>query len=234
MKKIVNNHYFKLVVSAMFAGLIMSFAAFELVVANKAEFNLFYFGGFVQGFGLLAVLFLGLELYNCKLINIFESKDKLKTTLDLLIMLVVNIATIISIAVLLRVLCNDNESLMTSAKKIAELRVIIVKGSGGKEWYDALIASLMCGFVVSIGGYIYKKSNNAIIKFISIIMAVGIYVICGFEQIMTNTFYVTFAGMLNGNTILDLFIVLIGNSVAAIITYFAFKLILPINKVSKK
>lgn len=232
MKKIVNSHYFKLVISAIFAGLIMAIAGFELVVANNK--NLFYAGGFIQGFGLAAILFLGLELFNCKLVGIFESKDKLHTGIDLLIMLAVNLLTVFSIALLLRVLTNDNIELMKSAEAIADLRVISIRGSAGKEWYDALIASLMCGFVVSIGTNIYKRTSNPIIKFITIILAVGIYVACGFEQIMTNTFYVTFAGKLNGNTVLNLFIVLIGNSVAAILTYFAFKLILPTNKVVKK
>lgn len=227
MKRIVGSHYFKLVISAMFAGLIMALAAFELVVANKADLNLFYLGGFIQGFGILAVVYLGLNLFNCKLIGIFESKEKLKTALDLFIMLIVNLLTIVLVAVLLRVLTNDNQALIDSAKKIADIRVITIKGSDGKEWYDALIASLMCGFIVGIGLNIYKKVNSPIIKFLSLIFATGIYVVCGFEQIMTNMFYITFANMFNGYTVLDLFIVLVGNSLASILVYFGFKVILP-------
>jgi len=232
MKKIINSHYFKLVISAMFAGLIMAVAGFELVVANNK--NLYFAGGFIQGFGLLAVLFLGLELFNCKIVGIFDSKDKSHYALDLLITLVVNLLTVFCIALLLRVVTADNESLMKSAEAIATSRIITIKGSVGKEWYDALISALMCGFIIGIGVGIYKRVSNPIIKFVTIILAVGVYVACGFEQIMTNTFYVTFADKLDGSTILDLFIVLIGNSVACILVHFAFKLILPTNKVTKK
>jgi len=234
MKKIINSHYFKLIISSMFAGLIMALAGFELVVANKESLNLFYVGGFVQGFGLLTILFLGLDLFNCKLVGLFESKNKIKYAIDLLIVLLTNILTIFLVAYLLRVLTNGNEELRTSAVNIANMRVIIIGQSEGKEWYDALIASLMCGFIIAISINVYKRTNNAFIKLISIIAGVGIYVACGFEQIMTNIFYVVFADMLNGSTILDLFIVLIGNSVAAILVYFGFKLILPNTKKVEK
>lgn len=221
--KLLNSHYFKLVVSSLIAGFIMAIASFELVVAKSM--NLFYVGGFVQGFGLLAIMYLGLELYNTKLCSIYESKTKLKTLLDIFIVLVVNISIIVAIACLLRALTSDKKELVDAAKYIADSRVITIRGSQGKEWYDALIASLMCGMIVSIGVNIFKKTSNFFIKFIAIIVAVGIYVICGFEQIMTNTFYITFANMISIYTFLDLLIVVIGNTIGGSLIYFAFKVI---------
>jgi len=201
----------------------MALAGFELVAAQSL--NLYYIGGFVQGFGLLVIVYLGLELYNTKSLTILSSKTKLKTFLEIVFVFIVNILTIVLVAVLIRVMTYGNDTLINAAKKIAQYRVI---GRGiGKEWYDCLIASLFCGFIVGIGINIYKRVSHPILKFLSIILATGIYVACGFEQVMTNTFYIVFADMFNGSTCLDIFITLIGNTAACFGVYYAFKFLFP-------
>jgi len=232
MKVFIENHYVKLVVSSILGGFLFAICAFELVVAKSL--NLFFVGGFIQSFGLLGVLALGLKVYNTELCSIFTSKHKWKTALDLLIMLVVNVLTIFAIGVLLRVFTNDKKDLVESCKAIAEARLITVGDIQGKDWYDALIASLLCGMIVATGVNIYKRVDNVFAKILAVVFAVGVYVVCGFEQIMTNTFYITFADMFSTSTIIDMIIVIIGNSIGSILVYLAMCVLFPAKPVKAK
>lgn len=213
------NRYLQVTISSFVAGLIMALAGFELV-AMEAN-NAFVAGAFIQGFGLLLALFFNLELYNCHLCNVFNNEDKLEAIVSLLISLVVNIATIIAFAYLFRLGSNEKESFITAANKFVDAREIAVNGGDGKAWYMSIINGFMCGLICFIGGFAYKKSDNAFVKVISPILAVGIFVVCGFENLMTNTLYIAYAQRWTLGTFLNLLMVLIGNTLGVFFTYFA-------------
>lgn len=223
------NHYLKVVVSSFVAGLIMALAGFELIAmdANGA----FVAGAFIQGFGLLLCLFFNLELYNCHFCNIFNDKNKKQAILSILISLVINIATIVAFGYLFRA-GNSREDFIISAIKFTDAREILIGGEDGKPWYMSIITGFMCGLICFIGGTVFKRSNNAFVKVISPILAVGIFVVCGFENLMTNTLYIAYAQAWTLGTFLNLVMVLIGNTLGIIFTYYMIKLI--DNAVKKK
>lgn len=217
------NCYLKVVVSSFVAGLIMALAGFELVAmeANGA----FVAGAFIQGFGLLLALFFNLELYNCHLCNLITNEDKKKAILSLLISLIINIATIIAFAYLFRLGSNEKQTFIDAANKFTDAREIAVAGATGKPWYMSIINGFMCGLICFIGGVAYKKSNNGFVKVISPILAVGIFVVCGFENLMTNTLYIAYAQRWTLGTFLNLLMVLIGNTLGVIFTYYLIKVV---------
>lgn len=217
------NHYLKVTISSFVAGIIMALAGFELVAMDAHD--AFVAGAFVQGFGLLLCLFFNLELYNCHLCNTITEKEKMKATISVLISLVINIGTIIACAYLFRLGTNENKNLILSANEFVDLREIAVNGSDGKQWYMSIITGFMCALLCYLGGYAFKKSNNGFVKVISPILAVGIFVVCGFENLMTNTFYIAYAQRWTVSTALNLIMVLIGNSLGVFFTYFAIKLV---------
>lgn len=217
------NHYLKVVVSSFVAGLIMALAGFELIAMDAHD--AFVAGAFVQGFGLLLALFFNLELYNCHLCNVINDENKVKALISLFISLIVNIGTIIAFGYLFRVASNYNEVLIKCANDFVNLREIAVAGIDGKPWYTSIFTGFMCGLICFIGGVAYKKSNNGFVKVISPILAVGIFVVCGFENLMTNTLYIAFADRWTLGTFLNLVMVLIGNTLGIIFTYYAIKLV---------
>ncbi|MCQ2794758.1 MAG: formate/nitrite transporter family protein [Bacilli bacterium] len=216
------NHYLRVTISSFVAGLIMALAGFELIAmdANGA----FVAGAFIQGFGLLLCLFFNLELYNCHLCNVVNDKDKKKALFSLIISLIVNMGTIVAFAYLFRA-GNSREDFVLSAIKFTDAREILIGGEDGKPWYMSIITGFMCGLICFIGGVAYKRSNNGFVKVISPILAVGIFVVCGFENLMTNTLYIAYAQAWTLGTFLNLVMVLIGNTLGVFFTYFAIKLI---------
>lgn len=224
------NHYLKVVISSFTAGLIMALAGFELIAMDAHD--AFVAGAFIQGFGLLLCLFFNLELYNCHLCNVINDKNKVKALISIVISLFINIGTIIAFGYLFRVASNYNEVLISCANDFVNLREIAVAGIKGKPWYTSILTGFMCGLICFIGGVAYKRSNNAFVKVISPILAVGIFVVCGFENLMTNTLYIAYANRWSLGTFLNLATVLIGNTLGIIFTYYMIKLI--DNAVKKK
>ncbi|MCQ2796708.1 MAG: formate/nitrite transporter family protein [Bacilli bacterium] len=217
------NHYLKVIVSSFVAGLIMALAGFELIAmeANGA----FVAGAFVQGFGLLLALFFNLELYNCHLCNVINDEDKKKALISLIISLIINIGTIIAFAYLFRLGSNEKKEFIDAANKFVNAREIATGDIEGKSWYMSIITGFMCGLICFIGGVAFKRSNNGFVKVISPILAVGIFVVCGFENLMTNTLYIAYAQRWTLGTFLNLVMVLIGNTLGVFFAYFAIKLI---------
>ncbi len=196
----------------------MALAGFELV-AMEAN-NAFVAGAFIQGFGLLLALYFDLELYNCHLCRAIKSIERRKAFISLIISLAINIATIIAVAYLIRLGSNEKQSFIDAANKFTNSREIAVNGQAGKPWYMSIITGFMCGLLCFLGGVVFKRSNNGITKIIAPILAVGIFVVCGFENLMTNVLYIAYAQRWTLGTFLNLLMVLIGNSLGAIFTYF--------------
>ncbi|MCQ2792694.1 MAG: formate/nitrite transporter family protein [Bacilli bacterium] len=215
--------YLKIALSSLIAGFIMALAGFELV-AMEAN-NAFVAGAFLQGFGLLLVTYFNLELYNCHVCELITGEKKLERLLTLLMALVINLATIIGVAYLCRLASNEKESFIIAAEKFTNARIISINGSEGKAWYMALVNGIMCGIICYIGAYFTKKSTHPFVRILGPFFAVGLFVVCGFENLMTNAFYIAYAHALNANTILDLVMVFLGNSIGAILTYYAFRFI---------
>ena len=213
----IKNYWLKLSISSALSGIVMALAGYELVCMDSK--NLFILGGFVQGFGTLIILFFNLYFFNCHLCDAFVKESRTKLIISILFGLIINSAFVVATSYLLRLTSTD--AIINSAIKFTNYRTISVGSITGKEWYKALLTGLFCGVLVYAGVYIYKRVNNAFIKVLTICLAVGIFVVCGFENYATNLSYISVANMWNLGTFLDVIIVLIGNIFGAYLTYFA-------------
>lgn len=217
------KEYLKLFVSSIFAGFIMALAGFELVVM-KAN-NLFVLGCFLQGFGLLIILFFGLKFFNCHLCNVFSKENRFRNIINLLIILIINVFTIVGCGYLFRLITGFNESFNDAAINFVNWRLIEINEFSGRPWYLALLGAIICGIITFVGSYIYKNVKHPFIKLFAVLFAVGLFDICLFENFMTNVLYVSYANMFNLSTILDLILVLFGNVIGIYLTYFAISFI---------
>lgn len=206
--KFSKNHFIHLIISSILAAFVMSLCSFELV-AMKA-LNHYVAGAFLQGFGLLAILFIGLDCFTGHINDIFVGKNKICIVIDVFIMMVVNLFFIVGFAHLFRLIIG-NEDYYNAAIEIANYREVKIRDWDGKPWYRSLLAGIFCAAVVFTTIEFYKKANNPFVKVFIVLMGVGIYVIAGFENILTDFFYIAYANQFNPPTTFGLFIVLFGN-----------------------
>ena len=229
----MKNYYLRLIVSSAVAGLIMALAGFELIAMDAQ--GAFIAGGFIQGFGLLIVLYFGLYLSTSHLTDVFTSENKKRTIFSLLIALAINIGVIIAVGYLLRVMTDEDPGFIASAEKFVSTRIVETHSTqNGKDWYMALISGVMCGVILNLTSTIYKKHMHAFTRMVVVILGVGIYVVCRLENIMTNTLYIAYAHNWSGGTALDLAMVLLGNIIGIYLTYFAIKFVTPKPKKANK
>lgn len=80
-----------------------------------------------------------------------------------------------------------------------------------------LLLSCFCGILMYIAVNNYKKHSTSIGKYMGIFICVMVFILCGFEHSVANMFYFSIARMLSWDTLLYLLIMVIGNSIGAII-----------------
>lgn len=235
----MKNYYLRLIVSSALTGLIMAIAGFELIAIDAQ--GAYIAGGFIQGFGLLLILYFNLYLFTSHACDIFTNENKKRTAISLVIGLLINLGVIIMVGYLLRIMTDENPDFIESAIKFVSSRIVETSSQDGKEWYMALISGIMCGITLNLMSTIYKKHLHPLIRMLVVILGVGIYVVCRFENIMTNTLYIAYAHNWTGGTALDLVMVLLGNVIGIYMTYFAIKFVTnkpkketKTNKISKK
>ncbi|MCQ2753247.1 MAG: formate/nitrite transporter family protein [Bacilli bacterium] len=205
------------VVSSIVAGFIMALAGFELVVMKSLD--AYIAGAFLQGLALLLISYLGLDLYNRHLTEVFTSKKKGLCLLNIVICLCLNVASIIGFAYLLRVVTNHNIDYISTAIKMVEARITHVGEIAGKEWYMTLISGFICGLMIACATRIYRSNVHPVLRALAPVLTVGLYIILGFENLFTNVFYIAFAAIWNIGSVLNLLLILFGNVIGTYLFY---------------
>ena len=79
------------------------------------------------------------------------------------------------------------------------------------------LEGIFCGALVYIAVYLFKNLQNWGMKIIGIIVAVTLFVYCGFQHCIANMFYFGMAFNWNINMLWNLLIVILTNSVGALL-----------------
>lgn len=178
-----------------------SFAAAMLIaLGNYALLKLGNpIGPVIFAFGLLGVCYMGLNLFTGKCGFLFEDRIKL---LDLLIILVGNllfgylIGFIFSFA--------DKEIVENAIKKVATWDIS----------FSFFIKSVLCGVIMYIAVYMYRKNTP-----LGIIFGIPLFIFCGFQHCIANVITLGVAKTFD----LSLLICILGNFIGSILIWFISK-----------
>ena len=88
---------------------------------------------------------------------------------------------------------------------------------GKTESTTVFLQGIFCGALVYIAVYLFKNLQNYGMKIIGIITAVTLFVYCGFQHCIANMFYFGMAFNWNINMLWNLLIVILTNSVGALL-----------------
>ena len=75
-----------------------------------------------------------------------------------------------------------------------------------------IINAFLCGVLMYIAVYIYKEKKTIA----GILFCVPTFIICGFEHVIADVYYFVAANVINKDSLIFLFIVLIGNTCGAL------------------
>ena len=151
-------------------------------------------GPIIFALGLLGVCYMGLNLFTGKCGFLFQ--DKIKIT-DLLIILIVNLIAGYLIGLIFSI--TDTVIMKNAILKVATWKVSL----------SFFLKSILCGIIMYIAVYMYKKNTP-----LGIIYGIPLFIFCGFQHCIANiitmgaarTFHVSIIICIIGNFIGSLFI----------------------------
>lgn len=192
------------------AGLAIGLGSLSFVLLNSI--GLKFLGSVAFSIGLILVCFLSLNLYTGKIGFCFANNKKQNLALIL-----IYIGNIIG-AVLFGYLCFfifRNTPIMDTMQKVASTRMVGDVNSGLK----AFAMSFMCGALVFLAVYGYRKFKAKWFKLIWIIINVTTFVYFGMEHCIANMIYISMANAWNAQAFINIAITTLGNSLGSIVIY---------------
>lgn len=196
MKKCCNY-----LIRGIYAGLMIGIGGtIFLSVDNKI------IGSFLFSIGLLMICMYNMNLYTGKIGYVVVNKRSY--LIELLFTLIGNF--IGTYVLSLGILNTRFSSIGDKAKVICDMKL-------NDNLISILILSCLCGVLMYIAVNNYKKHSTSIGKYMGIFMCVMVFILSGFEHSVANMFYFSVSNMLSWNTLLYLFVMVMGNSIGAII-----------------
>ena len=184
----------KKVCSGILAGLMISIGgAVFLSCADKTVGSV----GFT--IGLLGVCFYGANLYTGRIGYLFDRHDR-DGIADLVFGLIGNLIGTTLCGLLLHQMKGEAAAAVCEAK-LAQTAL------------DTVIRGAFCGMLVYIAVNLFRDKKTPL----GILVGIPVFILSGFEHSIADAFYFAAAGNFSGKTLLFILLVILGNSIGALI-----------------
>ena len=202
------NHYLKTFLLGIGAGLAIALGGLANLALSSIDSPVGkIFGALLFSIGLLTVCSFGFFLYTGKIGYLFEMR-RVSYLFDLLFGLLGNIIGAVVMGYICYLIPSFRDGAMgTIAKGIAEKRNVL----SGEAWYEAVLLGFICGIFVFLAVDLFKNKPG-IVGTLALVFGVFAFVIIGSEHCIANMFYFSAANGWNGGTLLNILLVLVGNS----------------------
>lgn len=163
-------------------------------------------GAILFSIGLLMICVYKMNLYTGMIGYVIE--NKLNYFITLIFTLVGNLIGTMLTAYL--VLNTRIANISIKAKEISMIKI-------HDNYLSVYILAMFCGMLMYIAVNNYKKGEDSIIKYLSIIICVIVFILCGFEHCVANMYYISLAKVWSLKAILIMLVMIFGNSIGSIV-----------------
>lgn len=165
-------------------------------------------GASLFSIGLFYVVSFGLWLYTGR-IGYLPERDG-TYAVHLLVTLAGNFAGTFCVAALLRQ-TRAAASLIERAAALSETKL-------NDGLLSIFILAVFCGVLMYVGVNGFAVFEHALGKYLSVYLAVSVFILCGFEHCVANMYYYSLAGVwTDGRAWLSLLVMVLGNSIGSIL-----------------
>ena len=219
--------HIKTICSGLLAGIIIGLGGliFSVVMAGAATVGERILAAFLFSIGLLLICIFGLNLYTGKIGYVFDNKPRY--IIDLGEMLLGNLLGAGLMGLFMRGCSSQYTSAIEKLGSICEAKF-------NHPWYTLLLLAMGCGILVYFAVAIFKSEHHPVLRIAGLMICVTTFVATGLLHVIAEMFYLVAANKLDLNSILYLFIILVGNSVGSIVLHELIKLINKKEKVEVK
>lgn len=215
----------KILLKGFLAGMAISIGGWLYLASRSASVSVVV-PAFLFSLGLMSICAFGFHLYTGRICYLFDSTDVPfgQRVLNLALALFGNLLGCLAFGYLCRLLF----------KPWFPMSFNVLEGMVNTKltyhWYEMLLRSFLCGIMVFIAVDGYKKIEG-FGRFLIIALAIGGFIIMGFEHSIANMFYFFCNNTISGKMALYLAICVIGNSLGGL---FIPSIYLLIQKLEKK
>lgn len=200
--------YLRIFISSFLAGCCIVFGATcYLICASQGTFGLKLAGSFMFGIGLFTIIHFKLWLYTGKVGYAFDNKASY--ILELLTCLAGNLIGVFALSSLLKATYIINDSVILLCQSL-------ISKKQSESWIEVLILGVMCGVMIYLAVEGHKKVEYPLGKVLFAFMPISLFILCGFEHVVANACYYTYAGVFNGKVILWFLLMAIGDGIGSI------------------
>ena len=164
-------------------------------------------GSILFAIGLFVIVVYGFNLYTGKIGYLVDNFNK-KYIRELIITLIGNFIGTFFVGFILRY-TRIYTSISDKAKGLVDIKL-------NDTLISILILSFFCGILMYLAVNTYKEVKD-VGKYLAVFLGVIVFILCGFEHCIANMYYFSIANAWHLNTLLYLFIMIIGNSLGGIL-----------------
>lgn len=194
MKNIVKNIF-----DGLLAGIMISIGGtvyLSCVDSNK------YIGALFFSVALLCICFKEYSLFTGKIGYVIKNHSKDDISI-MLLGLLGNAAATIGLGYIIAY----------ALPSVKESALIICNQKLESNLLQIFIKAALCGILVYLAVDIYKVNKSTL----GIIFCIPTFILCGFEHSIADIFYFAASGIASWNSLLFIFIVIVGNSIGALV-----------------
>lgn len=221
------KHYIRILLSSIFAGwCIVLGTSVYLTIVNNGGDNPYLFkiiGSMFFGLGLFTIIHFKQWLFTGKVAKVLEKSPWF--IIDLVVCLIGNFLGVIMLASLIK--------LTNLGPSLAEISAKIVEAKQNDTWHSIFILSILCGAMIYIAVIGHERCSYSLGKVLFCFIGVSIFILCGFEHCIANAAYYTFAGIFNLKAFDFFLLMIIGDSIGAIIIEGLVNLIMNVKRSEK-
>lgn len=199
--KSINCKYIDYIIKGIFAGIMIGIGGtVYLGVSNSVV------GSLLFSIGLLMICVYGMNLFTGKVGYILVSKPSY--IIELLCTLIGNFIGTYFCGFLIR---------NTRFVSYQERAIAISNIKLDDNFVSIFILSIFCGMLMYMAVNNYKKLDNNLGKYLSVILCVMVFILCGFEHCVANMYYFSVADVWSVDAFVMLGIMILGNSFGSVI-----------------
>ncbi len=199
-QKMIFNDIVKELLLSILAGMCISFGCVAFLASgNKIVGALFFV------VGLFMILNFNFSLFTGKVCYAFDNKPSF--ILKLVLIWIGNVVGAILMA------------LMVGATRLTALQdavVALVETKLSDNVLSLFFLGVFCNMLIFLAVYGYKNFENSLAKMVALFFGVSVFVLCGFEHCIADSFYFAFAGAYNLKAFLYLLMITLGNIVGGL------------------
>ncbi len=170
-------------------------------------------GSFMFGIGLFTIIHFGFWLYTGKVGYLLNNK------LDYLLKVIICfIGNFIGSFILSKLI-----SLTSLGPTLQSVCEPIVTKKMDSTWYSILIMSMLCGVMIYLAVEGHKKCEYSIGKVLFAFMPIALFILAGFEHVVANVTYFTYASVFSAKVFGYFCIMFVGNALGSLIFDLALK-----------